>query len=437
LFLASIYWFIGPNYFAARVIQCFLTATLSVLTFLLGKELFDRRVAKLGAIFVALYPPLIVHAAALMTENLFMPLLLLALWLFVHPKSRSCPICVWMPALAMALAIAVRPTLTLFLFVVIVWFIKCGPNLKTALVRSAILLTVWLVVVTPWCIRNYYQAGRFMYLDALTGYNLYMGYNEQATGSFDISSANQLFTVLIEKHFKPALGGELSEGQIAEYARQEYSEFKHPDFPNVHPYTPRQINPGTSDNVMEDWGSQKAVEFIEQHPWHALKLTAFKFMHFWGLEHRLFIFAYSHNLLGHLSTPMLVLLFAALLLPYAILLVLAIVGIMHLPNHARHLFVPCGLILYYTAMHSVVFGEPRFRYVIMPIIALLSASGLLQLRRILFQRGTERITSPIRLAVTIVTSIAFLGVCSFSLYSAWDKFTIIFGPNGHLSFLPF
>lgn len=112
--LAALYWFIGPNYFVARIVQCFFAATVGVLTYLLGREMFDRRIARLGALFVSLYPPLVVHSMALMTESIFIPLLLLSLWLFIIYRAHGNVMRMWLPSAIFAFAVLMRPTLTFF-----------------------------------------------------------------------------------------------------------------------------------------------------------------------------------------------------------------------------------------------------------------------------------------------------------------------------------
>jgi Dolichyl-phosphate-mannose-protein mannosyltransferase len=78
-FLAGVYKVAGHRVRAARLAQALLGTAVVALIALLAWRLWDRRVALIAAALAAVYPPLIIVGTALLTESLFIPLVLGAL----------------------------------------------------------------------------------------------------------------------------------------------------------------------------------------------------------------------------------------------------------------------------------------------------------------------------------------------------------------------
>jgi 4-amino-4-deoxy-L-arabinose transferase-like glycosyltransferase len=441
--LAALYYVIGPHYFAARIVQSFVAATMPVLCYLLGKETFGERPARLGALCAAFYPALVVHSAALLTENVFIPLLLLALWLLVRAKEGDKTAQVWPPAIALALAVLVRPSLTFFIPVVLFWLFWNAPSRRSGLARCGIILGVWLVAVAPWCFRNYQVTERFVYLDTRMGYNLYVGYRDDADGSFDMDAAKELTDAFIEVNLPkllPNLKGRLSKRAIEKRISREVLSYKLPGFPNHDPREMYDLSAAESDVVMSDWGTQRALEFMGRRPGRALALVPLKFMSFWNLEHRLFIYAYSQDFLGPLPKPLLALLLFILVAPFAALTLLGLFGATHPQGSEKNRFLLFGLIAYFSLLHSLVFGEARFHYVLIPILALFAASGLLGIRLLVSKRGihpSDGVHARWRTLLFVTAATGLTGIWIFGLYQALERIGTIFGPLGHQSRLLF
>lgn len=438
--LAALYWFVGPDYFVARLVQSFLAGTVGVLTYLLGRELFDRRVARLGAVFVSLYPPLVVHSLALMTESIFIPLLLLSLWLLVHPLNHKHMALTWLASIVFAVAVLMRPTLSLFIFVIMFWILWREPHRKTALVRCGVFLLVLIVAVTPWCIRNYNLTGKFTYLDTQTGYNLYIGYRDNASGSLDLPAIREMFDAMIEQQLGPALGKHLSNESVYHQIAVELRSYKEPGFPKPHPDMDK-LNGVMMDAFMNDWGTAKALEFIKENPWTALQLVPRKLAHFWNLEHRIFVYAYSNNMLGALPAPLLALVLLLILGPFVALTLAGVWGAVFRTGKERHLFLIFSLIGYYSLMHSVTFGEARFHYVLIPFIALFAASGMVHAKRIVGELKASdsgvRTRARRRLVAALVCCAGFIGIWTFGIHDSWGHVKAIFGPNGNKTYMKF
>lgn len=502
--LAALYYFTGPNYFLARLVQTFLVATTGVLTWGLGRQLMTESAARLAGIIIALYPPLIFYTVALMGENLFIPLLLLGLYCLVRPSSSPIPHSQFilhplLSALSFGLAILIRPELTYLLPFVLAWLYLVTRRRQTATrtdtdehgrkrghgatasssgveprasssqphfaLRTTLFLVLLALIITPWVIRNYHVTGRFVYLDTRTGYNLYLGYNDRANGTFDMMRAQDLIDAFIKENLaRIDLPKPLTEAQVRNLLYREVMAYKQPgrlDYPLRKQFDP---DSALSDVVMNDWGMARAKEFIQEHPLRALALLPLKFAYFWDLEHRIFLFAYSNNFIGPLPRPLLALFFLLLLAPFPLLVLLSILHVTLKPPPATHpetstlksqcqtsqapdfpfliphssfLILP---IVFYALLHTLTFGEARFHYVILPFLALLAAQTLTRLRT------TRKSRSPVSSIPhspfflhpsSFILLLLFLLIWAHGLYASWDHWLAVFGPNGHQSYLEF
>ncbi len=83
-FLAVIYAVLGPDYSIGRAFGAVIAAMAAPLTAILGAQTLGQKVGRIASIVVALYLPLIIYAAALMSENVFGTLLVLVMILVIE-----------------------------------------------------------------------------------------------------------------------------------------------------------------------------------------------------------------------------------------------------------------------------------------------------------------------------------------------------------------
>jgi 4-amino-4-deoxy-L-arabinose transferase-like glycosyltransferase len=152
LLLAATYSFCGHDWISARVMQSLLSAIISVLIFLIGKRLFDNRVALIAAVVSVFYPPLIVSTGSLLTEILYTLLIALAILSLVRlPITGMRNICV--SATCVSLAALTRPEGLILLPLLAIWVFRHtrGPKWKHAVAFALVAA----VIYSPWIIRNY------------------------------------------------------------------------------------------------------------------------------------------------------------------------------------------------------------------------------------------------------------------------------------------
>jgi hypothetical protein len=210
LFLASCRAVLGDRPLGARLAQAVL-GTLSVwLVHRLTRALTVGRAGQregrawdvplAAALMAALHPYFLVTSALLLSEAVFVPLMLATLWGTAvlwergargEPSGTLGPLLLALAAGASAgAAVLVRPSWALFVPVMICGFL-CSilrvPGRRLAGVAVACLLVAGTVaVMAPWWIRNARVLGRFVPTAVWMGASLYDGLNPAATGGSDM-----------------------------------------------------------------------------------------------------------------------------------------------------------------------------------------------------------------------------------------------------------
>lgn len=180
-FLSAVYYFSNCSVVVALVVQAVLGAVNCVLTFFLGRRVFNRRVGIAAAIFVAFYGPLIFHEMDLIAVVwvVFWSLVLILLFLKIA-RSRNL---LWFFLLGVcsALSIITRPNFILFIIAGLIWVGVVLYKARAGLFFSVgcFLLTAFgfIVIVLPVATQNYRLTGHFSILPASGGVNFYIGNN--------------------------------------------------------------------------------------------------------------------------------------------------------------------------------------------------------------------------------------------------------------------
>ncbi|MDQ3814710.1 MAG: glycosyltransferase family 39 protein, partial [Armatimonadota bacterium] len=183
LFLSGIYAVAGESYLLVYLAFCLLGALSCLLTYLLARELVDEGIARIAAALSVIYPPGIYMATVFASENLFVPCLALALWLFIrHLKTGALPLLA-IAGLVLGWGTLTRPFTVLLLPVLLgllVWHQRSqkgeGRQRSVSLVPLVTLAATFLMVLLPWTIRNYHVHGR-MVLVATNGGSTFYGAN--------------------------------------------------------------------------------------------------------------------------------------------------------------------------------------------------------------------------------------------------------------------
>jgi len=247
------------------------------------------------------------------------------------------------------------------------------------------------MLIAPWIIRNYSVADQFVYLDTRTGYNLYIGYNPDATGRFNWESVTVLNNII-------------------------------------------------DDTERHNWGMQHAIEYIKEHPSESLLLIPKKFFYFWDLDKTELITAYSWNYMGEFHPVGLFFTFFLIMSPFALIVVLGIIGTVFTKLNKR-IWLLLSIIFFYTILHSLTLAESRSHMVLVPFLSILAACGLASISGgksdslSTNQQSKNKITKKLVICLAIVC--VFIFIWAYGIYIDLPKFEAIFSPGGNRTYLPY
>ncbi len=175
----------------ARLMGCVL-GTISVgLVMLIARRIGSREGALLAGVTAAIYPGAVGMSIVILSEAIFCPLMLLALygWCLAMDQPslhRAWRVCVLAGA-ATGIAILARPSWLLFMpFAGLVVLI--GSDRSAVILRAKILVLMALacaLVMAPWWLRNYRITHRFVPTTLQVGASLYDGLHQGASGGSD------------------------------------------------------------------------------------------------------------------------------------------------------------------------------------------------------------------------------------------------------------
>ncbi len=330
--LAGLFKAFGDSLRLAQAVNVVAAVAMVLLTWRLARLSFGRAAALPAAVMVAVWPALIFTTAVTLSETLFTCLLLLILVLLIEegggPRLRPW----WLLAagLVTGYAALVRGQALLLPLAAIPFWLLTARSWGRAGVRLVAVLAAALLVVLPWTARNWIQMGSPVLISTNGGVDLWIGNHPGANGR----------------------------GQFADALL-----FAHPDLP------PKEAEVRASED-----GYRKAISFAVRHPATEVVL-AFKkaYWLYYNDEEGL---AWNEGHGGHpfLSANVrqgLSLLSNGYYFAMLGFLVLGLPLWFTWRHPVRLLLV--SVLAYWTLVHLVFFGDPRFHIPVEPLIAVLAS----------------------------------------------------------------
>ncbi|MBN1177614.1 MAG: glycosyltransferase family 39 protein [Anaerolineae bacterium] len=376
-FLAIIYFVVGVGphrFFAARVAQAVLGAGLVALTAALGRRLgLTGRAARLGALFVALYPLLIVYPLALATENLFLPLLALSLWAVLRAQERGQARDVALAGLLFGLTALTRSVVTFFVPLAALWMWRTALSRREGFKRAVVLVLCFLALTLPWSARNTLLHGEFHFIESALGYDLFMGYHPQSSGTFDWRIDDLLYML--------------------------------------------------DDGARHAQGMAGFWSFVRADPGRIPTLMLNKFSYFWGLDKRAFVYFYGNDFFGHWPAGQLAAVLSILCGPFVLVAPLGLAGLALMPER-KEKGLAALLLAYYVGIHMLILAEPRFHEPLVPILSLLAAYTLAE--------RPWKTASPRQKGLALLLVLVLLLNWGWEIARDWELLMALFGPEGHV-----
>jgi hypothetical protein len=257
------------------------------------------------------------------------------------------------------------------------------------LVRRHVWIAVltFLILVIPWVVRNSLLHGRLTGVESSMGYNLYLGYYPEGNGSFIFGPSFDLVSIL-------------------------------------------------DDSLRDQVGMEKAIEFIRARPDRILPLAINRLGFFFGLEKRVLMYFYSNNVIGFVPLPILLTIFAILLIPFVLVSISAALSLPSLPWNSRTALLAL-LFFSYLLPHILILSEDRFHLALVPFLAILAARFWKDGFSSLATRWHESRTGKLRVALAILLVFMLVMNWGFELVRDADKITTLLGPSGNQSAFPY
>lgn len=339
-FLALCQTILGERPLAARLVQAGLGVLTVWLMYQLSREVAGKNespsmttggpitgradgrlwtVSLVAALLAAVHPHFVVMSVLILSEAVFFPLMLAALWgmAAVWNETAAAPAAASRRALVIALgvgaangaAILVRPSWALFVPVMLAawsWSVVVSRGFPLRLrilsaARGAMVVLLGLgIVMSPWWFRNVRVFGRFVPTAVWMGASLYDGLNPHATGA---------------------------------------SDMKFLESPDIWPL----------DELDQDRElTRRALAFVQDQPGRALELALFKLARYWS----------SWPNAEGFRSPLLAVVSTLVVVP---LLALAGVGLWGRRRDPRAWVLLAGPLFYFCVVHLVFASSMRYR----------------------------------------------------------------------------
>ena len=337
----------GEGYLALQVLNALYMGGTAALTYAIGRRLLPGRGALAAGVLYVLYPAPLFLAAVLTNQHLSVFLLYLGVWVLVSGKDGQ----VSLPRAALAgllfaLGNAIRPIGIVVLLAVLLWcliglarrFTACRERILPALARPALLAVCYVLAgallaaavvwsgANPWGLSNNQPMWKFV-----------LGLNEESSGAWNAEDYNELYL----------LQGEEADAAMRETVRERLL-----------------VGPVRLARLM--WNKCELM-------WADNEYMSWGFGH---LDH-------SADLAGPLTVGQGVNLACywdkgAYLLLFALALAALVRRLLNRRPRARTL-LPVQIFCGYFAVHLLIEVQSRYRYFLMPTIALLAGWALARL----------------------------------------------------------
>ncbi|MCX6034232.1 MAG: hypothetical protein NTV38_04545, partial [Chloroflexi bacterium] len=253
--------------------------------------------------------------------------------------------------------------------------------------RALVVLSMACIVVFPWIVRNSLLYGQFTGIESALGYDLYLGYHPQGTGTFQYPQSLDLMTIM-------------------------------------------------NDAERDKLGIQKTLEFIKTDPGRVFTLFLRRTGYFFGLERRALTFFYSNDFFGHIPTPGLGGIFALICLPFFFVSTSAVAGLA-LTQWRKETWLMALFFAGYITPHLLIIAEDRFHLTTVPLLAILAAQcwsgGWSSIR----QLWTGSKGGKVALILASVAILLLLANWGLELWRDADKLALFFGPNGNQAYFSY
>ncbi|MBI4491029.1 MAG: glycosyltransferase family 39 protein [Deltaproteobacteria bacterium] len=321
----------------AQGFQAILSLLNGLLVYLLGRSLFGERAGLGATLLFTFYPSFLFYNNHILTEVLFTFLLTLTGYCFLaYLQTGRLPL-LGASGVALGLAVLTRDIVWPMagVMALLIWDVT-RPGLTRWSGHSVALLLPFLVVVTPWIIRNTLVQKTFTLIATNGGPVFY-------AGNYDHTPPDRPW----RSH---ALDSELK--------------------------VRRLLPPGLTEGEQQKVAFRKGLDFIWNHPGLTLRRTLIKAANIWGLEREV-VGVLLKGGYGRLGRAAIFSVTALIFGAYILTLLAGLTGLCFVlakyrQGMAFHLFF-AALVVFFTLAHAAASGHPRYHIPLIPFFSLYAA----------------------------------------------------------------
>jgi 4-amino-4-deoxy-L-arabinose transferase-like glycosyltransferase len=332
LLLAGIYS-VFPGFLAPwimKILQAGAGAFSCILIYLLGKKLFNPWTGRIAGWVSVIFPGFIIGTARLTPEPFFTLFLVMSIYSLCRYRENLCVKCLLVTGCLFGVTLLNSNVLIPIIPVIALWILTWKGKWKFKIQTIVSLFAIVFICVLPWLVRNYQVFHKFPLFKSTMGLNFYLGNHPQGTGTFFLKDGTPI-EVLTPQSFKD----------------------------NFHILETEQ-----DDILMRD-----AKVFIKENPQRFAGLLVTKFYYFTWFPP-----------LKMLSREG-VLYKKVFGLPYGLLLLLSVIGILYgLRKLPRETLFMAGIYASVAALYAIfIVGHQRYRMPVEPYLIILAAYGIYEM----------------------------------------------------------
>jgi 4-amino-4-deoxy-L-arabinose transferase-like glycosyltransferase len=342
LFLAAILHLSDNSLLAARCVQAVLWLVTCYCTYRLAARTVGEKDALLAAGGVGLFPSLVGLTGLVWSESLFICLFMATVLGMSYLREKK-SVGYWViMGLLLGASVLTRST-AVVLLPVTAYF--AGPSRRKA---AAIVAVASMLVIAPWCARNYLVHGRFILVESNAAFNLYVGNRPSTPIPLAWRSVDTV------------------------YSDPEYQRL--------------------TDGKTEGEAYRTLMDAAERHmlerPLRTALLFASKTLDFWMPD----VFLAGNlrsGAFGVLYRPYWIGALAVSVLGWLVVMVAAVRHFLT-RRKAWHVQFFLAILVLYTLPHSVIFGTTRHHLPLMPLLIIMAAPELRRLHAAVFRGAVRR-----------------------------------------------
>jgi arylsulfatase A-like enzyme/4-amino-4-deoxy-L-arabinose transferase-like glycosyltransferase len=358
-FMAAVMALPGGGLGLVKIAQVLLGALSVWLVYALGRAWIGHREGLLAAWICALYPNLVAFTHYLWSETLFSFLLLAALFCLTRREDPPRLGDAALAGLLLGLAALTRATLFYVLLVLPFWLAWAHRRAwRPALAAGALVALVATLVIVPWSLRNTRLHGGFVWIETNSSYNLWRGNGPDSFARRGDPALARYRPPFENVPLAPV--GSRAAGRLVAEAKRNLGKDRPTDLEIV------------------DYARSSAWEEIRAEPVRFLNRIPTRLFDMWNSTS----FLIRHLDLGAYGDPppaLVSVLRLASAGAYLALLALAAVGAW-LERRRPETWLILLLVGLWSGVSAVSFGLTRFRLPLMPLLAILAAAAVFQLR---------------------------------------------------------